>query len=205
MTLPNWLKIFTHTWTDKCLCPRNKYEHRTVTIQKVKNTVVIMNYYLNKIHEYLWGCKEEEWKNVKRRLDLCETNIKHLTEDINSLFFSECEYNNEPVTDLDENHRDEDADSDGSNLGIFIKKRVNNCTNVNYITGKTDNYNLRKKLYNDMENIVDIKNESPKDKILYYNNRLREAGFEITHITDNNVFVSGDYENVKKLLQKTVQ
>ncbi|AKN80798.1 38.8K [Diatraea saccharalis granulovirus] len=138
-----------------------------------------MYYYWNKLREYLWGWIERRIEECENRLEMLETDILYLYNKTNE-------------------HDDDGYESDGSNLGIFIKSRINDDTQLQYITGPSDRYDTRKKLYMDMEKIIDRKEENPRVKIKEYNELLQRAGFEVSKITDNTLIIKGGtYENVK--------
>nr|AIU36719.1 ORF73 38.7kd [Cydia pomonella granulovirus] len=91
-------------------------------------------------------------------------------------------------------------DSDGSNVGVFIRPRINGTT-IHYITGHEDRYNMRTKFYSDNERVVDMKSTNPKETIEEFNRLLEKNGLILTHITDNVVIAVGDCESVKRVFR----
>lgn len=153
---------------------RAPYSYNT----KGKNLIATMYYYWNKISDYLWGAS----KDLYQRLHACEIKVDLLTKCLENLYrynnnkmedtsklcvgCGECESEIENDIDEEDDGYHEDCDSDGSNLGVFIKPRINDNTQLQYITGKQDRYNMRKILYSNMENIVDRKEAAPRKKLI---------------------------------------
>ncbi|ACZ63545.1 38.7 kDa protein [Pieris rapae granulovirus Wuhan] len=174
-----------------------------------------MYYYWNKISDYVWGAS----KDLYQRLHACEIKLDLLTKCLENLYrynnnkmedtsklcvgCGECESEIENDIDEEDDGYHEDYDSDGSNLGVFIKARINDNTQLQYITGKQDRYNMRKILYSNMENIVDRKEAAPRKKIDIINDRLNNVGFKLTHISNNSVIVNGKYDDVKRIIENS--
>ncbi|ABC61188.1 38.7KD protein [Choristoneura occidentalis granulovirus] len=158
-----------------------------------------MNYYLNKLLDYLFG----------NRIKNCEKKIQLLTNGVNRLYHREeddaslcMRCGNLLVEDYEST--DNDSDSDSSNFGVFVKPRINNHTHVRYVTGKSDHYILRKNLYYDMENIVDIKDNEPRKKIKLINDTLHDSGYELTDISKTSKIIDANVNSVKKIIQNVV-
>lgn len=145
-----------------------------------------MYYYLNKLYDIIWG-------DTQKRLYECEMRINELEQSIHEL------YNSRVLPTTTETDSDS-SDSDGSNLAVYLKPRINNTTQVQYITGHTERYNLRRKLYDDMDDVVDMKDPAPSERILEYNRRLEEAGLVLTAVGRTSVIVDEDCEKVKEII-----
>lgn len=93
--------------------------------------------------------------------------------------------------------------TDGSNLAVFVKPRINNHTQLQYVTGKTKRYNTRKRLYEnvDMEKLVDAKLGEPRKKIKRINSDLEKRGYGLTHISDNSLIVDCDCGTVSSVIK----
>lgn len=93
--------------------------------------------------------------------------------------------------------------SDGSNLGVYVKSRINDNTQLQYVTGKTNHYNTRKRLYEnvEMEKVIDEKEPAPRKRIKKINDQLINNGCNVTRISDNSLIVECDCDKVRDIVK----
>ncbi|AAG27352.1 PxORF54 peptide [Plutella xylostella granulovirus] len=97
--------------------------------------------------------------------------------------------------------------SDGSNLGVFVKQRINNNTQLQYVTGNTAAYNTRKQMYEEinMDKIYDDKDPEPNLKKLKINEQLIRNGCELCTISDNSLIVNCDCDKVVRIIGEVLK
>ncbi|AAS82675.1 ORF63 [Agrotis segetum granulovirus] len=87
--------------------------------------------------------------------------------------------------------------SDGSNLAVYVKPRINGHTQLQYVTGRTKRYNTRKRFYQDidMKEVIAGKESSPRKKITKINHKLLEKG-TVANIGEDSFIVAHDADTV---------
>lgn len=96
------------------------------------------------------------------------------------------------------------SSTDGSNLAVYTKPRLNNKTQVQYVTGRSARYNTRKRLYDNinMDKVVDMKCKEPRKKIRRINQQLENEGIAVTRISDNSLIIDEPSASVNSIVDK---
>nr|ARX71924.1 38.7k [Erinnyis ello granulovirus] len=156
-----------------------------------------MSSWLNSIFDYLFG---DRLDNIKQTLHL-------LTQRVNYLYTH--------VYDKTSDYEEEEYDEDETEfvnkreiltLGIFGKPRHNNHTQLQFVSGTRDVYNTKKSLYSDMTLIVEDVDVGEENTVcmkkLQYTSSLEDAGFDVTHISENSKIVNGHIDDVINILHQ---
>lgn len=148
-----------------------------------------MSYFWNKVVE---NVAEFFLGSLEQRIDDCESRVTDLEQRLRTTWF-----------DFSDDKSETDDDSDGSNLAVYMKPRINNHTLIQYVTGHDSRFEIRKNLFHDhMENVVELVADDPYKLINHFNTKLKHAGCEIDFIDDYNVIVKCDYDTVKEIILK---
>lgn len=149
-----------------------------------------MNWWLNSIFDFLFGQRLEE---INKSLDVLTQRVNYLY----TITFNEEEDGEEE--DYLENDK-ECLINDSFYFGVFVRPRLNNHTQLQFVSGTTDTYNTKKLLYTDMTPVVELlidggekENEVSAKKITA---RLEAAGFNVTHISENSKIIKGHIDDV---------
>ena len=180
-----------------------------------------MNSWLNSVFDYLFGQRFEEIKHslnlLTQRVNYLYTNVYHKTFECDD----QCEIEEEKKEDVWMNDDDDDKGclmedkhqmyttdqhADSFSFGVFVKPRLNNHTQLQYVSGTTDIYNTRKSLYTDMTQVVELLNNGGEYEVsakkLKITARLEAAGFDVTHISDNSKIIKGHIDDVVDVITK---
>nr|UYX49696.1 38.7 kDa protein [Darna trima granulovirus] len=154
-----------------------------------------MNYYWNKISEYVWGAS----KKINQRLYACEIRLDLLTHYVKDL------YQLTVNTSLDEKRLliDDDYENDDKSVGVFLKMRINDETQIQFLTGSARDYQVKKKIYQGWDCVIEEYNVvDPVFWIQEITNSLIECGFDVIKINENSIIIKEVYERVKNELTK---
>lgn len=156
-----------------------------------KRIQTIENVFLNKL-----GDVEDKLSQFETKLLWNSTCIDNL---MNSYDYDSDRMYSSPRTS---NHS---ASSEGSNLAVYLKPRIDNHTQLQYVTGKKRRFNTRKRLYDsvDMERVLDEKEEAPRKKIKIINDQLENNGLNLTHVNKNSLIVDSHCNKVRDIINIT--
>ncbi|UXX41867.1 38.7k protein [Psilogramma increta granulovirus] len=187
-----------------------------------------MNSWLNNVFNYLFGQRFEEIKRsldlLTQRVNYLYTNVYHKTFKYNDKYETDDEDTINTNKDIEDEEKEENSWLDKTfndtvkhqlcttteqqqqqhvnslNFGVFVKSRLNNHTQLQYVSGTTENYNTIKSLYTDMTQVVELLNYGEECEVnaikLKINTCIEMGGFKITHISDNSKIVNGHVNDV---------
>ncbi|AKS25401.1 38.7k [Clostera anastomosis granulovirus B] len=183
-----------------------------------------MNSWLNSVFDYLFG---ERFNEIKRLLDQLTqrvnylyTNVYHKNYDYeDDDILEEEDYEEEDWSDKDRSYNNEYEDNDHHhhdhemyngndnllNFGVFVKQRLNNHTQLQFVSGSKDSYKTKSSLYTDMTKVVELFNFGSeyevKTKQLKTTLCLEAAGLNVTHISENSKIVKGHIDDVIRIIK----
>ncbi|AAM70263.1 P38.7 [Phthorimaea operculella granulovirus] len=181
--------------TDKCLSLSNKSELHTVFIQKAKDLIAYINCAIIK-----WWWKMCNLFGMDERVENIEERLHIVEHELNKM------YNINKLYESDEKVKKNDSTfyEDCEKLAILMKPRINNHTQIQYITGHDNVFDMRKDMYSQMENVYETFEKNVQNIIDHVNRELDTRGYNITQIGTDSVIVNGNYETVSRLVKSIV-